>query len=79
MDPLMASIQLFPFSFVPIGWLLCNGQSLPTAQYQALYSLIGNTYGGNSTTFMLPNLSGAEPLPTMHYYIAIDGMYPQRQ
>lgn len=46
----------FAGTYAPLNWLLCQGQSLPVAQYAALYSIIGNQYGGNSTNFNLPNL-----------------------
>ena len=59
MESYVGTIQAFAFSFAPRGWALCQGQTLPLAQYAALYSLIGNTYGGTSgSTFGLPNLSG---------------------
>ncbi|QNU67727.1 tail fiber protein [Ruminiclostridium herbifermentans] len=80
MDYLLGGIALFPYNFTPIGWLPCEGQTLYIQQYQALYSLIGNKYGGNgTTTFALPNLKGAEPLPGMKYFIATEGIYPSRQ
>lgn len=87
MDPILAQIQLFPFGYAPQGWALCNGATLQVSANQALYSLIGTTYGGNvGTTFMLPNLSNAIPFanpnpnsPMMAYYIATMGIYPQRQ
>ncbi|AHL31561.1 tail protein [Pseudomonas brassicacearum] len=63
MEVFMGTIQPFAFSFAPNGWAQCNGQSLPIAQYQALFSLLGTYYGGNGTTnFMLPNLQGRLPL-----------------
>lgn len=81
MDYLIGEIALFSFNFAPMDWMSCEGQILKIVQYQALYSLIGNTYGGNSVqgTFALPNLRGAEPVPNMRYFIAINGIYPQRQ
>lgn len=53
--------MIVPFAgnFAPEGWLLCQGQELQIQQYQALFSIIGNYYGGNrTTTFKLPNLCG---------------------
>jgi microcystin-dependent protein len=51
------------FNFAPKGWAQCNGQLLPINQNQALFSLLGTTYGGNGqTTFALPNLQGQVPL-----------------
>lgn len=79
MDPILSQIQLFPFTFAMEGWMKCEGQTLNIMQYQALYSLIGITYGGDGrTTFKVPDLRGAEPLPGMAYYIAITGIYPVR-
>jgi microcystin-dependent protein len=58
-DPFLAEIRLFSFNFPPRGWALCNGQSLQIAQNQALFSLMGTTYGGNGqTVFSLPDLRG---------------------
>src|SRR6185436_5619742 len=51
------------FNFPPKGWALCNGQFLPINQNQALFALLGTTYGGNGqTTFALPNLRGQVPI-----------------
>lgn len=61
--PFLAEIRLFSFNFAPKGWAFCSGQVLPIAQNQALFSLLGTTYGGNGTTsFALPNLQGRTPL-----------------
>jgi microcystin-dependent protein len=58
-DPFIGEIDLFPYNFAPENYLHCNGQTLNVSQYQALYSLISNIYGGNDpNTFMLPNLIG---------------------
>ena len=79
MEPFLGEIELFPYTFAPMGWISCEGQTLNTMQYQALFSLLRNTYGGNgSTTFCLPNLLGTEPVPNMKYYIAMEGYYPPR-
>jgi len=82
MEPLMGQIQLFPYNFEPRGWMLCDGRTLNIAYYNALYSLIGTTFGGNGTTeFKLPDLKNANPLATtnqMKYYIAVEGVYPTR-
>lgn len=59
-DAFIGEIRLFPnANHIPSGWVACVGQSLPTAQNQALYALIGNEFGGNNTNFMLPDLRGA--------------------
>jgi len=56
-EPILSEIQWVSFSFAPKGWALCNGQLLPINQNQALFSLLGTTYGGNGqTTFALPDL-----------------------
>ena len=61
-DPFVAEIRIFGFNFAPTGWALCNGQLLPINQNQALFSLLGTTFGGNGqTTFALPDLQGAAP------------------
>ncbi|MDB5069952.1 MAG: Tail Collar domain protein [Candidatus Eremiobacteraeota bacterium] len=57
--PFMSEIRAVSFNFAPKGWALCNGQTLPINQNQALFALLGTTYGGNGqTTFALPNLQG---------------------
>jgi microcystin-dependent protein len=62
-EPFLSEIRIFSFSFAPKGWALCNGQLLPINQNQALFSLLGTTYGGNGqTTFALPNLQGKTPI-----------------
>lgn len=60
MDAYLGEIRTFAFGQIPRGWLACSGQTLPIAQNQALFSLLGTTYGGNGvTTFNLPNLQGS--------------------
>lgn len=59
MEPYLAEIVLFSFNFAPRGYALCNGQLLPINQNQALFSLIGTTYGGDGrVNFALPDLRG---------------------
>ncbi|MFZ2235944.1 MAG: tail fiber protein [Dokdonella sp.] len=61
--PFVAQISPFGFNFAPRGWALCDGQLLPINQNQALFSLLGTTYGGNGTTnFALPDLRGRTPM-----------------
>lgn len=56
-DAYIGQIQTFGFGFAPKGWAICAGQTLPINQYQALFSLLGTTYGGNGiNTFQLPDL-----------------------
>lgn len=62
-EPFLSEIRIMSFSFAPKGWALCNGQSLPINQNQALFSLLGTTFGGDGqTNFMLPNLQGRTPI-----------------
>jgi microcystin-dependent protein len=61
--PFMAEIRIFSFNFPPKNWAQCNGQILAIQQNQALFSLLGTTYGGNGvTTFALPNLQSRVPI-----------------
>lgn len=56
-DPFIGEIRIFGFTYAPYGWAFCNGQMLPVAGNQALYSVIGNYYGGTSNVnFNLPDL-----------------------
>lgn len=62
-EPFLSELRLFSFGFAPKGWALCNGQLLPINQNQALFALLGTTYGGNGqTNFALPNLRGRVPI-----------------
>jgi microcystin-dependent protein len=62
-DPYLGEIRLFAGNFAPVGWAVCAGQLLPIAQYDALFNLIGTTYGGDGqTTFALPDLRGRVPI-----------------
>jgi len=61
--PFIGEVKMVAFNFPPKGWAFCNGQLLAIAQNQALFSILGTTYGGNGqTTFALPNLQGRVPL-----------------
>jgi microcystin-dependent protein len=58
-EPFISEIKIVTWNFPPKGWAFCNGQLLPINQNQALFSLLGTTYGGDGrTTFALPNLQG---------------------
>ncbi|MCE1190394.1 MAG: tail fiber protein [Ignavibacteria bacterium] len=57
----IGSINMWPGQWTPEYYALCYGQSLPVSQYQALYSIIMNTYGGNTSSFNLPNFQGFMP------------------
>jgi len=62
-EPFVGEIKLFPYNRVPNGWMACEGQLLSINQNQALYSILGNTYGGDGrTTFGLPDLRGRVPI-----------------
>ncbi len=62
-EPFLSEIRLMSFVFAPKGWALCNGQLLPINQNQALFSLLGTTYGGDGrVNFGLPDLLGRTPV-----------------
>jgi microcystin-dependent protein len=62
-EPFLSEIRLFAFNYPPKGWGLCNGQLLPINQNQALFSLLGTTYGGDGrVNFALPDLRGRMPM-----------------
>jgi len=62
-QPYISQIMMFGGNFAPVGWALCNGQLMPIDQNEALFSLIGTTYGGDGqTTFALPDLRGRVPI-----------------
>lgn len=62
-EPFLAEIRIFSFNFAPRGWAMCNGQLLPINQNQALFALLGTTYGGDGRiNFALPDLRTRVPL-----------------
>ena len=62
-EPFLSEIRIFSFGFAPKGWALCNGQLLPINQNQALFSLLGTTYGGDGrVNFGLPDLQSRVPI-----------------
>ncbi|HEY0166325.1 MAG TPA: tail fiber protein [Jatrophihabitans sp.] len=62
-DPYIGEIRMFGGNFAPVGWLLCQGQTLPISDYDALFNLIGTTYGGDGQqSFALPNLQSRIPI-----------------
>jgi microcystin-dependent protein len=62
-EPFLSEIRIMSFVFAPKGWALCNGQLLPINQNQALFSLLGTTFGGDGrVNFALPNLQGRAPI-----------------
>lgn len=63
MEPFLGEIILFAGNFAPRGWAFCEGQLLPINANQALFSILGTTYGGDGrTTFALPDLRGRAPI-----------------
>lgn len=61
--PYLSEIRIMSFGFAPKGWALCDGQLLPINQNQALFSLLGTTYGGDGrVNFALPDLQGRTPM-----------------
>ncbi len=61
--PFLGEVKIISWNFAPQGWAFCNGQFLPINQNQALFSILGTTYGGNGqTTFALPDLRGRAAL-----------------
>lgn len=59
MEPILGEVRIFAGNFAPVGWMLCNGQTVSISQYDALFTLLGTTYGGDGqTTFGLPDLRG---------------------
>lgn len=62
-EPFIGEIRLFSWGIVPKGWAQCNGQLLQVRENQALFTILGNKYGGDgATTFALPNLQGRVPM-----------------
>src|SRR5438309_5358259 len=62
-DPFLSELRIMSFNFPPKGWAFCNGQLLPINQNQALFSLLGTTYGGDGrVNFALPDLRGQTPI-----------------
>jgi len=63
LNPFLGELALVPYNFAPKGWALCNGQLLAINQNQALFAVLGTTYGGNGqTNFALPDLRGRVPV-----------------
>jgi microcystin-dependent protein len=62
-EPFLGEIKIISWNYPPKGWALCNGALLPINQNQALFSILGTTYGGDGRqTFGLPNLQGRSPV-----------------
>ena len=79
MEGTLAEIRLFASNFAPRNWAFCQGQVISIDQNQALFALLGTTYGGDGrVTFSLPNLAGKEPQSGLHYIICVQGVFPSR-
>jgi microcystin-dependent protein len=62
-SPYIGEIRMFGGNFAPVGWMFCQGQTLPISEYDTLFNLIGTTYGGDGQeTFNLPDLQGRIPI-----------------
>ena len=62
-QPYVGELRMFCGTFAPVGWLFCDGQSLPISENETLFQLIGTTYGGDGQeTFNLPDLRGRAPM-----------------
>jgi len=62
-EPYLGQLMLVPYNFAPVGWLFCDGSLQPIALYDALYALLGTTFGGDGqATFGLPDLRGRTPI-----------------
>lgn len=77
---LLGSLLLIPYDFVPLSFEKCAGQVLPIASNPALFTLLGNRFGGDGKkTFGLPDMRGQEPIKGLSYLIATAGIYPSRK
>jgi hypothetical protein len=77
-DPHLGEIDLFPYNFIPTGFMHADGSLLPISTNTALFSLLGTTFGGDGiTNFALPDLRCMEP-PSMEYAVAMSGVFPSR-
>ena len=72
---MLGKITLFPYDFAPSGWMFCEGQAVPISENEALFTMLGNTFGGDGeNTFGLPDLRSITPA-NCHYCIAVQGDY----
>ena len=75
MEGYLAEIRLFAANFAPLFWLPCDGRLMGIAENQALFALLGTTYGGDGVrTFALPKLTG--PLARVSYIVCVQGLFP---
>jgi microcystin-dependent protein len=76
---LLGSLFLSPYNFVPKNFAPCDGRILRLGENPALYTLLGNRFGGDLDHFALPNLTGQAPIKGLSYLIATRGIYPERK
>jgi len=75
-DEFIATVVYFAGNFVPEGWMACDGSTLQVQQYTALFSLLGNRFGGDGVhTFSLPKIADLNGLKAI---ICVNGVYPPR-
>ena len=78
MNPFLGQVEAFAFNFAPQGWAPCDGRLLPIAQNTALFSLLGQQYGGDGkSNFGLPKLAPVAP-GGPNFFIALQGAYPPK-
>jgi microcystin-dependent protein len=78
MGPFIGQIEIFAFEFAPNGWVICDGRLLSIQEFQALFQLIGTTYGGDGqTTFAVPKIPPVVPNGPA-YYMAAFGQAPKK-
>jgi len=87
MEDYLGLIEMFAGNFAPVGYMLCDGSLLPINQYQAVFSILGTTYGGDGrTTFALPDLREVHPSDKSKYWnpdkprwiMCVQGIFPSR-
>lgn len=80
MEPTIGQVIMFAGNFAPKDWVFCEGQLVPIGDYQSLFSILGNTYGGDGRiTFALPDLREVEKAhPQVRFIIAVQGQFPSR-
>ena len=77
METYIGTVMIFAGNFAPRDWAFCDGKILPITNYTALFSILGDTYGGDGrSTFALPKLDS--PIAGAHYIICLNGLYPPR-
>ena len=75
-SPYIGEIRMFGGNFAPAGWMFCEGQTIPISENEALFQLIGTTYGGDGEqTFKVPDMRPLEP-DNMTYGICLFGVFP---